>query len=105
MLEKTIRKIQKPIMTTFIQIGESTELRSGFVFEILEAVAEGPVVNYEIDSDTAEELVKIGILKKRYGSHQSTLYSIGNKELYNILYTFLISDENVLYVKDLEAKE
>lgn len=105
MKEQIIRKIQKPIITTFIQIGESKELRSEVIFELLEAVADGPVISYEIDSDTADELVKNGILEKRYGSHQSIVYSIGNKELYNILYTFLISDKNVLYVKDLEVNK
>lgn len=104
MSDYTIQKIQKPIMTNFIKIKDK-ELRTGIVIEILEAIIDGPVKNYEIDEDTAKALVELGYLGTRYGSRQAVLYYAENKALCGDLYSFLFSDEPTLYVKHIEEKE
>lgn len=101
----TIQKIKKPEMVSFLRIGNE-ELRTGCVIEIFEEImSTGAVQNYEVDTKTAEQLVKLGYLQKRYGSHQAVLYMIDieKRELCESLYSFCFSDESKLHIKNLEG--
>ena len=101
----TIQKIKKPEMVSFLRIGNE-DLRTGYVIEIFEEIMEiGAVQNYEVDIDTAEQLVKLGYLEKRCGSRQAILYMIDveKRELCESLYAFIFSEESKLYIKNLEV--
>lgn len=99
-----IEKIHKPVLTSFLKI-KNIELPASDVIQILEAVIDGPVNDYDIPEDTAIKMVELGYLDTKYGSRQAKLYFAKNKQLCGELYHFLFSDEPVLYIKNLPQGE
>lgn len=98
-----IQKLQKPVdMAEFVRI-DGIDLPVGAVIQILEEVFDSPVNDYFIDGTVAGQLGQLGYLEMVYGPNQAHLYQVKNRPMCDELYSFLCSDEPVLYIKNMEA--
>lgn len=100
--DNVIKKLQKPVDMEFVHIG-GVDLPVGAVIQILEKVFDSPVNGYAIDGTVARQLEQLGYLEMAYGPKQAHLYRMKNRPMCDTLYSFLCSDEPVLYLKNVEA--
>lgn len=74
-------RITKQVPTSFIRI-EDIDLEESKLRHILERMLDGPAKDYEIDKETAENLVKLGYLSKSIYDYTNNidLYRVANYE-------------------------
>lgn len=102
--DNVIKKLQKPVDMEFVHI-RGIDLPVGAVIQILEKVSDSPVNGYAIDGTVARQLEQLGYLEMAYGPKQAHLYRMKNRPMCDALYSFLCSDEPILYLKNMEAGE
>lgn len=93
-------RITKQVPTSFIRI-DDIDLEESKLRHILERMIDGPAKDYEIDKETAENLVKLGYLSKSIYDYTNNinLYRVANYEKCGMLHKAIYSDKDITNIE------